>query len=51
MRLCMEDKEDIVTHGTSRANTFHTYGTKDKVVNVFGMASKSVWEPANILEY
>ena len=41
----------LVTHGANRANTFYTYGTKNKVENVFRMASKSVWEPANILEY
>ena len=42
MRLCIEDKEDIVTHSTNSVNTFYTYVTKHKAENVFGMASKSV---------
>ena len=44
-------QEDIVIHGTNRANIFYTHGTKNKVENVFGMASKSVWEPTNIIKY
>ena len=49
MRLCIEDEED--TNSFYTANTFYTYSTKNKAENVFGMASKSVCDYANVLEY